>query len=92
MSFVKTKDGVEIYYKDWKLYVDGQPQSYFPANWVLRAMRVPAGKHTIEFKFEPEKYYTGEKISLASSILLFLFVGLSLFFAWRKKKEMNENV
>jgi LPXTG-motif cell wall-anchored protein len=50
-------------------------------------MRVPAGKHVIEFKFEPQKYYTGEKISLVSSILLFGFVGLSLFMAWKRKEE-----
>jgi hypothetical protein len=77
----------EIYYKDWNAYIDGELKPHFPANWVLRAMRVPAGKHTIEFKFEPKKYYTGEKISLASSILLFVFVGVSLFFAWKKREE-----
>jgi hypothetical protein len=77
----------EIYYKDWKVYVDGELKPYFPANWVLRAMRVPAGKHTIEFKFEPEKYFTGEKISLASSLLLFVFVGASLFMAWKRRGE-----
>lgn len=76
----------EIYYKDWVAYVDGEKKPYFTGDWVLRAMRVPAGKHTIEFKFEPTKYFTGEKISLASSLLLFGFVGVSLFLAWRKKE------
>jgi hypothetical protein len=77
----------EIFYKDWNAYVDGKLTPYFQANWVLRAMRIPAGKHTIEFKFEPKKYFTGEKISLASCILLFLFVGASLFMAWKKREE-----
>lgn len=76
----------EIYYKDWNVYVDGEQKPYFSANWVLRAMRVPPGKHTIEFKFEPTKYYTGEKISLASCLALFGFVGVSLFMAWKKKE------
>lgn len=77
----------EIYYKDgWNAYVDGQLKPHFGADWILRAMRVPAGKHTIEFKFEPKKYYTGEKISLVSSLLLFGFVGVSLFMAWKKKE------
>jgi hypothetical protein len=77
----------EVYFKDWNAYVDGQKAPYFSANWILRAMRVPAGKHTIEFKFEPEKYFTGEKISLASSLILFAFVGVSLFMAWKKRDE-----
>ena len=76
----------EIYYKDWVAYVDGVEKPYFSGDWVLRAMRVPAGKHTIEFKFEPKKYFTGEKISLVSSLLLFGFVGASLFLSWKKKE------
>jgi hypothetical protein len=77
----------EIYYKDWNVYVDGEQKPYFAADWVLRAMRIPAGKHTIEFKFEPKKYYLGEKISLASCILLFGFMGVSLFMAWKRKEN-----
>jgi hypothetical protein len=77
----------EIYYKDWNVYVDGEQKTNFAADWILRAMRVPAGKHTIEFKFEPKKYFMGEKISLVSSLLLFGFVGVSLFMAWKRKEE-----
>lgn len=77
----------EIYYKDWNVYVDGELKRYFAADWVLRAMLVPAGKHTIEFKFEPEKYFIGEKISMASCLTLFGFVGVSLFMAWKRKEE-----
>lgn len=77
----------EVYYKDgWNAYVDGELKPHFGADWILRAMRIPAGKHTIEFKFEPTKYYTGEKISLASCLILFAFIGTSLFMAWKKKE------
>lgn len=76
----------EIYYKDWNAYVDGEQKPYFSADWVLRAMRVPEGKHTIEFKFEPQKYYLGEKISLISCLVLFSFIGVSLFMAWKRKE------
>ena len=55
----------EIYYKDgWNVYIDGEKSDYFRANYVLRAMQVPAGNHTIEFKFEPKVYKIGEGISL----------------------------
>jgi hypothetical protein len=77
----------EIYYdKGWNAYIDGKLTPYFRANFVLRAMRIPAGEHKVEFKFEPATYYTGEKIALAGSILLFLFVGAAIFFS-RKDAE-----
>ncbi len=65
----------EIYFANgWNAYVDGELKPHWRANYVLRSMIVPAGKHMVEFKFEPEIYYTGEKVSLAGSILLILFV------------------
>jgi uncharacterized membrane protein YfhO len=78
----------EIYYKDgWNAYVDGELKPHFGGDWILRVMRIPAGKHTIEFKFQPQKYYTGEKIGLASSLLLFLALIASLFMDWKNRKE-----
>jgi len=65
----------EVYYPNgWNAYIDGEKVEHFRANWILRAMVVPAGQHTIEFKFEPSIYSTGETISYASSILLLLLV------------------
>lgn len=68
----------EIFYdKGWNAYVDGKLMPHIRVNYVLRGMRVPAGKHTIEFKFEPSVYRNGERIALiSSSILLLLFIGL----------------
>lgn len=67
----------EIYYdKGWNVYIDGEKIPYFRANYVLRAMVVPAGNHEIVWKFEPKVYYTGGKISLFTSLLVIL-----LFFA-----------
>ena len=68
----------EIYYppkKGWKVYIDDQPadKDFIKADYVLRAMRVPAGKHKIEMRFEPRSFYTGETISLIGSILAMLF-------------------
>ena len=65
----------EIYYdKGWNVYIDDVLVPHFRANYVLRAMVVPAGKHKIDFKFEPKVYVVGEKISFASSLLLILMV------------------
>lgn len=75
----------EIYYdKGWNMYIDGEKKPYFRANYVLRAAQLTAGNHKLEFKFEPKSYYTGEKISLAGSILLVGFLGLG-FYTDRKK-------
>ncbi|MEI6883885.1 MAG: YfhO family protein [Bacteroidota bacterium] len=65
----------EIYYpKGWNAYVDGTLTPHFRANYVLRAMMLPAGEHTVEFKFEPRAYYIGEKVSMISSVVLILIV------------------
>ena len=68
----------EIYYdKGWNAYLDGNKTDYFRANYALRAMKIPAGNHKIEFKFEPESYKKGEQIALIGSILLLLaFLGI----------------
>ena len=68
----------EIYYdKGWNAYIDSELKPHFRSDYTLRAMLVPAGRHTIEFKFEPKSYYRGEKIALFGSILLLLsFIGI----------------
>ncbi len=78
----------EVFYKDgWNVYVDGEKKTYFSGDWILRAMRVPAGEHKIEFKFEPTKYYTGEKISLVSCLVLFGMLGGAVVLGLRQKKD-----
>ena len=65
----------EIYYPaGWKGYIDGKENKYFRTDYVLRGMIVPAGDHEIRFVFKPASYVTGNKISLASSILLILMI------------------
>ena len=63
----------EIYYNvrdEWKVTIDDQPAPLLRANYVLRALRVPAGQHTITFRFDPVSVSTGHTIDLISSILL----------------------
>jgi hypothetical protein len=74
----------EIYYKQgWKAFVDGKEMPHVQVNYVLRGLPVAAGAHTIEFKFEPEVYKTGNTIALIGSILLFVVVGLGIYFSRR---------
>ena len=70
----------EIYYeKGWQAYLDDKPVQHIRVNYVLRAMKVPAGQHKIEFKFEPATYYNSEKIGYASSIfLLVMLLGMAI--------------
>jgi hypothetical protein len=76
----------EIYYPHgWKTYIDGEEAPHFRANYVLRAMIVPAGEHEITFKFEPEVVKTGSSIALASSILLGLLLIGGIVWGIRKR-------
>ena len=66
----------EIYYPaGWKCFVDDIETPYFRADYVLRAMVAPAGEHEIRFSFEPESFATGNRVSLAASVLLILLTG-----------------
>ena len=76
----------EIYYANgWNAYVDGQLQPHAQVNYVLRGMELPAGKHKIEFKFEPKTYYTGNSIAMVGSVLLIITIGAGLFLHRRNK-------
>jgi Bacterial membrane protein YfhO len=76
----------EMYYANgWNAFIDGKKTDYFRADYVLRALEIPAGKHVVEFKFEPEVVKKGSAIALYSSIgMLFLIVG-GLYMERRKK-------
>ena len=78
----------EMYYKNgWKASIDGKETEIFRANYALRALQIPAGKHTIEFKFEPQVVKTGSTIALFSSIgMLLLLIG-GIYF--ERKKSLN---
>ena len=76
----------EIYYEQgWNAYIDGQIKPHIQVNYVLRGMEVPEGNHTIEFKFEPKIYKTGNSIALIGSVLLILTVGAGLYMHGRKE-------
>lgn len=70
----------EMYYKNgWKATIDGKEARIYNVDYVLRGLQVPAGKHAIEFKFEPKVVATGSKIALGSSILMVLLIGFGIY-------------
>ncbi|MFK7747121.1 MAG: YfhO family protein [Kordia sp.] len=80
----------EIHYPHgWNVYLDGKLVPYYRVNYLLRGMEVPAGKHKIEFKFEPEIVKTGVAVSLTSSIILMLLIFGGIFYEFRRKKKVE---
>jgi hypothetical protein len=81
----------EIYYQPgWKAFVDGKLAPHFRADWTLRAMRIPAGEHQIEFKFIPDGYNRAYNIAYYGGIIiLLLFAGAIVYSVgrtWKQKK------
>ena len=69
----------EIYYPGWRSSIDGQEVSHGRANYIFRAMNVPAGKHVIEFSFDPLSLHVTEKIAfIALGILALAVLGVVL--------------
>jgi len=79
----------EMYYKNgWNAYLDGKLTPHIRANYVLRAMQVPSGRHEIVFKFEPTVIKKGNTITLTSFALL-LLIPIGWFFIEKKKKNVS---
>ena len=68
-------------------FVDGQPAEIYRANYILRTVKVPAGDHTIEMKFNPSSYQIGKNLSLAGSVIFALFAAGMLFLYVKKREE-----
>ena len=62
----------EIYYPGWQSTIDGQEAAHGRANYIFRAMNVPAGKHVVEFRFDPKSLHTTETIAFIALGLLAL--------------------
>lgn len=79
----------EIYYPNgWSATLDGKPVDYFRADYVLRAIRIPAGEHTLTFHFRAPHFGLMVGITRASSaILLFGTLGLLIGLALRNRKQ-----
>ena len=68
----------EIYYPGWQSMIDGQEAAHGRANYILRAMHVPAGKHVVEFRFDPKSLHTTETIAFIALGLLALLAVVTI--------------
>jgi len=81
----------EVWYpKGWVATIDGKEVPYIRANYLLRALKVPAGSHEIVFKFEPKSYSQFSSLTLLSSLALLLLLLGTIYYSWNhKRKEEN---
>ncbi|MFB6258281.1 MAG: YfhO family protein [Flavobacteriales bacterium] len=81
----------EIYYEggsgDWNVWIDGKKVPHIRVNYALRGLWIPPGEHKIRFEFRPPSYYQGEKIALASSIVIFVVMILGILHYYRKGEK-----
>lgn len=79
----------EIYYpKGWKILLDGKEVPYIKANYLLRAVFVPAGNHEVRMVFEPEVIEKGKVISM-SAFGIFLLLSVGGFLKFRRKTAVK---
>ena len=79
----------EIYYPGWRSYVDGELVPHGRADYILRAMNVPAGKHTVEFVFDPVSLHVTETIAFVALGLLALGLVAVVVMEARKRKRAS---
>lgn len=79
----------EIYYEaGWKAYIDDVEAPILRADYILRALEVPAGNHVIKFEFKPQSYSIGNVIStIGSIIIVILIIGAVVFYFLQEKKK-----
>ena len=76
----------EIYYPGWKSTIDGQEVAHGRANYILRAMNVPAGQHVVEFRFDPTSLHVTENIAFVALGLLLVLATITVYLSFRRPK------
>lgn len=82
----------EIYYPGWTATIDGQPLELGRVNYVLRAAKVPAGKHSIHMEYKPASIGVTETIAYVAIVLLLVaFVGMVIITVRKELKKEKDN-
>jgi uncharacterized membrane protein YfhO len=76
----------EIYYPGWISTIDGEEIAHGRANYILRAMNVPAGKHVVEFRFDPTSLHVTENIAFIALGLLLMLAAITIYMSFRRAK------
>ena len=79
----------EIYYPGWTATIDGQKTELGRVNYILRALNVEKGKHTIELTFDPQSVHTTEIIAIISFATLLILIAFIAFLGYKKRKNCN---
>lgn len=79
----------DTYYPGWKSFVDGKASKIYRADYALRAVFVPAGRHQVEFKYDPWSFKIGAAISAASAVSLLAWLVWDLFTRFRRKNGFH---
>lgn len=80
----------EIYYPGWQAYIDGEKVEHGRANYILRAMNVPAGKHVVEFKFDPDSLHATETIAYIAFVLLAIAAVVIVVISYRQNGKQTK--
>ena len=77
----------EIYYPGWTATIDGQPAELGRVNYILRALNVKAGKHTVVLDFHPTSISTTETIAYIAIVILLLAIIGAGYMRFKNRKE-----
>lgn len=83
----------EVYYPlGWEAYIDGKKTPYVKTNYALRGLAIPAGKHSVEFIFDPKSVRVGESIATYMNIFSVLFVLFCFFMVWKNRNKKTTDL
>ncbi len=80
----------EVYYPGWNATLDGNDIKIGRADYILRALRVPAGEHTLVLKFDPQSLHTTETLAYAALAIMILALAAAVAISLRRKKAKAE--
>ena len=77
----------EVYYPGWTATIDGKPAEVGRADYILRALQMPAGNHKVELVFEPKSVNNTETVAYIAYAVLFIVIAIGIFMEYRKRKS-----